>query len=45
MSLSDLFLEFDAALEWPQDDPLLDDPIASEVGPTGWPDPQAPTAS
>jgi hypothetical protein len=36
MALLDALIEFDAALEWPLDDPLLADEPPSDVEPDGW---------
>jgi hypothetical protein len=44
MSLLDAFVEFDAALEWALDDPLLaDDPPGAEP-PGDWPQPPSSAA-
>ena len=46
MSLFDALIEFDAALEWPLDDPLLaDDQPSAVVTAEGWGTPSPPTAA
>lgn len=46
MSLFDALIEFDAALEWPLDDPLLaDDQPTMIVNADGWGAPTPPTAA
>lgn len=39
MSLLDAFVEFDAALEWALDDPLLADEPSGADAPAEWPQP------